>query len=234
MTGNLRHERRRVFGRRRGKPLSASRQALVDRLMPDLAIDLPDGALNLDPKSWFANPVDSVWLEIGFGKGEHLAWQAQNNPDIGFIGCEPYETGAASLFTEVEARGLSNLRYFADDAAFLLAALAPASLHRVFLLFPDPWPKARHHKRRFVNAANLDLLAAAMVDGAELRIATDHAGYLDWILTRMVSRPDFSWMAEKPADWRGRTADWPQTRYEAKALEDGLHPAYLRYLRKPR
>lgn len=225
---------RRIFGRRRGKPLSPARQALIDRLMPSLSITVADDDRDLDPRQWFSPDLEAVWLEVGFGKGEHLAWQAAENTSVGIIGCEPYETGAAGLFAETEARGLTNVRYFADDAAFLLHRLAPASLDRVFLLFPDPWPKNRHHKRRFVSPANLDLLARAMIDGAELRIATDHAGYLEWILRHMIARSDFEWLAEQPADWRTRTPDWPQTRYEAKALETGLQPAYLRFRRLAR
>jgi tRNA (guanine-N7-)-methyltransferase len=223
---------RRVYGRRRGKPLNPTRQGLMDRLLPALAVPLEAGDANLDPRIWFDGPVREVWFEIGFGKGEHLAWQAQANPDVGIIGCEPYETGVAGLLSEVAEHGLRNVRVWTDDAALLLAALKPASIARAFLLFPDPWPKARHHKRRFVSPDRLDILARALADGAELRIATDHEDYGTWILRHMADRADFEWLAERAADWRSRPADWPATRYEAKALAQGLRPLYLRYRRR--
>jgi tRNA (guanine-N7-)-methyltransferase len=225
---------RRVYGRRRGKPLNQTRQHTVDRLLPALRIPLEEGDGNLDPRMWFDRPVREVWLEIGFGKGEHLAWQARANPDIGIIGCEPYETGVAGLLAEVVEHDLDNVRVWTDDAALLLAALRPACIARAFLLFPDPWPKVRHHKRRFVSHDRLDLLARALADGAEFRAATDHADYGDWIVRHMSAREDFDWTAERSADWQGRTPDWPQTRYEAKALAKGLKPLYLRYRRQPR
>ncbi len=225
---------RRVFGRRRGKPLSATRKALVEETLGNVAIDIPDGESDIDPGTWFDASIESIWLEVGFGKGEHLAWQAQQNPHVGIIGCEPYETGTASLLAELSARNIGNVRVFSDDAAYLLSSLKPACLKRTFILFPDPWPKKRHHKRRFINETSLGLLADALDDGAELRIATDHPGYLQWILKAMLARPEFEWLVEGPADWRTRTADWPQTRYEAKALEAGARPAYLRYRRAPR
>lgn len=225
---------RRVYGRRRGKPLNQTRQDLMDRLLPAVSVPLEEGDANLDPRIWFDGPVREVWFEIGFGKGEHLAWQARNNPDVGIIGCEPYETGVAGLLSEIAEHGLANVRVWTDDAALLLAALKPASIGRAFLLFPDPWPKVRHHKRRFVSHDRLDILARALADGAEFRAATDHEDYGDWIVRHMAEREDFEWTAERAADWQGRPGDWPQTRYEAKALARDAKPLYLRYRRKPR
>ena len=222
---------RRVYGRRRGKALNQSRQELMDRLLPAVSVPLEEGDANLDPRIWFGPSVREVWFEVGFGKGEHLAWQARNNPDIGFIGCEPYENGVAGLLTEIAEHKLDNVRIWMDDAALLLAALRPASVGRAFLLFPDPWPKVRHHRRRFVSHDRLDILARALADGAEFRAATDHADYGDWIVRHMNAREDFEWSAERAADWQGRTEDWPQTRYEAKALAKGDKPLYLRYHR---
>ena len=222
---------RRVYGRRRGKPLNQTRQQTVDRLLPALSIPLEEGDANLDPRMWFDGPVREVWFEIGFGKGEHLAWQARHNPDVGIIGCEPYETGVAGLLAEVVEHRLNNVRVWTDDAALLLAALKPASIARAFLLFPDPWPKVRHHKRRFVSPDRLDILSRALADGAEFRAATDHEDYGDWIVRHMSAREDFDWTAERAADWQGRTEDWPQTRYEAKALARDAKPLYLRYRR---
>ncbi len=234
MTGDSGPVLRRVYGRRRGKPLNPSRQELMDRLLPAISVPLEDGDANLDPRIWFDAHVREVWFEIGFGKGEHLAWHARNNPDVGIIGCEPYETGVAGLLSEVAGHRLSNVRVWTDDAALLLAALAPGSISRAFLMFPDPWPKARHHKRRFVSHDRLDILARALADGAEFRAATDHADYGDWIVRHMNAREDFEWTAERAADWQARGADWPQTRYEAKALARGEKPLYLRYRRVPR
>lgn len=179
-------------------------------------------------------PVENVWLEIGFGAGEHLAEQAERHPEIGFIGCEAFEDGIVRLLGEVERRGLDNVRLFTDDARLLLAILPPASLGRVFVLFPDPWPKRRHHKRRLVAPATLDLLAAAMCEGTELRLATDDRDYLAWMLEHTTAHPDFVWLARRPADWRKQPEDWPATRYEAKARAAGRTPAFLRFMRRPR
>ncbi len=222
---------RRIYGRRRGKALNQIRQDLMDQLLPAVAVPLEEGDANIDPRAWFEGKVREVWFEIGFGKGEHLAWQARNNPDVGFIGCEPYENGVAGLLTEISEHKLGNVRVWMDDAAVLLAALRPASVSRAFLLFPDPWPKARHHRRRFVNPDRLDILSRALADGAEFRAATDHADYGDWIVRHMSAREDFEWTAERAADWQSRTRDWPQTRYEGKALARGDKPLYLRYRR---
>jgi tRNA (guanine-N7-)-methyltransferase len=179
-------------------------------------------------------PVDEVWLEIGFGGGEHLAAQAAAHPHHGLIGCEVFENGVVKMLAEAERLRLANLRLFVDDARLLVRALPEASLGRVFILFPDPWPKQRHHKRRMVATETLDALARAMRDGAELRLATDDRDYLRWMLEHVTAHPDFVWLARRPADWRERPADWPATRYEQKALAAGRAPAFLRLLRKPR
>ena len=220
---------RRLFGRRKGKPLRPSRQKLMDELLPRLRIPRPGEGEEIDPAALFDFPPKAVWFEVGFGKGEHLAWQAEHNPETGFIGCEPFETGLAGLCAEIEDRDLHNVRVFEDDAALLLAALKPNSLERVFVLFPDPWPKKRHHKRRFISPSRLDLIARALRDGAELRLGTDHPGYAAWMLRHLLARDDFEWLAERPADWQVRPADWPPTRYEEKALQEGRKSVYLRF-----
>ena len=217
------------FGRRRGRKLREGRAALLDTMLPALRIAPPDGDAALAPATLFAAAPRETWLEIGFGGGEHLAWQAAANPDVGMIGCEPYENGIVALLGHVRDRGLANIRLWPDDARPLLARLAPASIARAFVLFPDPWPKARHHKRRLIQAPFLDLLATALRPGAELRIATDHADYLGWILERAPGHPAFT-MVERLA---ARPADWPQTRYEAWSVSEGRSPAYLRFLRRP-
>jgi tRNA (guanine-N7-)-methyltransferase len=228
-----REPREQFYGRRRGRPLRTGQAERQATLLPQLAIALPEDG-PLDPASLFAPPPHEVWLEIGFGGGEHLAMQAERHPEIGFIGCEVFENGVAKLLSEIERRRLANVRIHADDARVLLATLAPRSIDRVFILFPDPWPKARHHKRRLVAPAALDRLAGIMTDGAELRVATDDAGYLAWILEHVTAHSAFLWTARRPADWRERPPDWPATRYEEKARQAGRMPAFLRFERRPR
>lgn len=222
---------RRIYGRRRGRPLRPGRQQLKDALLPRLSVALPETGL-LDPRTLFAAPPPSVWLEIGFGAGEHLAAQAEQHPEIGFVGSEVFENGVARLVGEVARRGLGNIRIFAEDARLLLDRLAPGSIGRAFILFPDPWPKQRHHKRRLVAPATLDRLAVVMQPGAELRLATDDRGYLAWMLEHATAHPGFAWLARRPADWRERPPDWPATRYEEKARAAGRAPAFLRFLRR--
>ena len=222
---------RRIYGRRRGRPLRPGQQQLKENLLPQLTITLPETGM-LDPASLFARCPEAVWLEIGFGAGEHLAAQAAAHPEIGFIGAEVFENGVARLVAEIDRRGLDNIRVFPDDTRALLDALTPASLDRVFILFPDPWPKARHHKRRLVSTATLDRLAALMRPGAELRLATDDRDYLAWMLERATGHPRFQWLARHPADWRERPPDWPATRYEEKARAAGRNPVFLRLARR--
>jgi tRNA (guanine-N7-)-methyltransferase len=221
------------YGRRRGRPLRAGQRERKTTLLPELSFSLPERGL-LDPAALFAAPVRKIWLEIGFGGGEHLAEQAERHPDIGFIGCEVFENGVVKLLGEIDRRGLGNVRIYADDARPLLAALEPHSIARVFFLFPDPWPKARHHKRRLVAPATLDRLSEIMTDAAELRLATDDPSYLAWMLEHTIAHPAFAWTARGPADWRERPDDWPATRYEQKARNAGRSPAFLRFVRRER
>jgi tRNA (guanine-N7-)-methyltransferase len=222
---------RRIYGRRRGRPLRPGQLRLHGTLLPQLAVTLPETGV-LDPAMLFPERVKPVWLEIGFGSGEHLVAQAMAHPGTGFIGCEVFENGVARLIGEIARRRLGNVRIFPDDARALLDALAPGSLDRVFILFPDPWPKARHHKRRLISTATLDRLATLMRPGAELRLATDDRDYLTWMLERATAHPGFRWLARSPADWRERPPDWPPTRYEAKALVAGRAPVFLRFARR--
>ena len=173
--------------------------------------------------------IDDVWLEIGFGAGEHLLEQAQHHPRTGLIGAEPYEGGVAKLLARLT--GTENIRIHEGDAREIIEALPDASIGRAFILFPDPWPKTRHHKRRFVQTQTLDALARVLAPGAELRFASDDAGYLAWTLERLIAHPAFAWTAERASDWTARGADWPQTRYEAKALHGP--PVFLRFVRRP-
>ena len=225
--------REQFYGRRRGRPLRIGQRERQAHLLPRLSFVLPETG-PLDPFGLFDFLPEQSWLEIGFGGGEHLAAQAEHCPEIGFIGCEVFENGVARLLGEIDHRGLRNIRIFADDVRPLLAGLAPRSIGRVFILFPDPWPKPRHHKRRLVAPATLDRLADIMIDGAELRLATDDPSYLSWMLEHVTEHPAFSWTARRPTDWRDRPADWPATRYEEKARRAGRAPAFLRFVRSPR
>jgi tRNA (guanine-N7-)-methyltransferase len=201
--------------------------------LPALRFALPAGG-KLDPRSLFTPPVAAVALEVGFGAGEHLAQQAAWAPATGFIGCEVFENGVVKLVAEAKRLGLANLRLFVDDARLLLEALPESSLTRAFVLFPDPWPKLRHHKRRFVSTATLDHLARVLQNEAELRLATDDVDYLRWMLERLTAHRAFEWLARRPGDWRERPADWPPTRYEEKAFAAGRKPVFLRFRRTPR
>ncbi len=187
---------------------------------------------SLDPCTLFDFLPRETWLEIGFGGGEHLAAQARANPQTGFIGCEPFINGVAKLLAAIEDEGLGNIRIYDDDARDVLETLADASISRVFLLFPDPWHKKRHNKRRFVSPENLEQLARIMQPGAVLRIASDIPDYIRWSLHHIRNHPDFDWLAECATDWRIRPDDWPPTRYEAKAVREGRTPCYLSFTRK--
>jgi tRNA (guanine-N7-)-methyltransferase len=228
--------RRNFYGRRKGRKLRANQQVLIDELLPRLEIGLPAAGTKLDPHGLFNRPVREIWLELGFGGGEHLAKQAAAHPDIGFIGCEVFLNGIASLLGHLQqnarAGGTDNVRIYPEDARDLLAALPERCLDRFFLLFPDPWPKARHARRRFVNRGNLDLLARLLKPGAELRIGSDDPTYIAWALAHATDHPAFIWLAEGPADWQQRPGDWPPSRYEQKAIRQGRQPAYFRFRRR--
>jgi tRNA (guanine-N7-)-methyltransferase len=223
--------RRKLYGRRKGPKLSRHQASLLGALLPQLALTLEQGR---NPRAYFADAVDDVWLEIGFGGGEHLLWQAQHHPNTGLIGAEPYETGVAKLLSKIAAAPSgnvsANLRIYQNDARDIIDALPDASLGRVFILFPDPWPKTRHHKRRFIQMESLDALARAMKPEAELRFASDDSDYIAWTLERVLAHPAFQWTATCAEDWKTRPADWPATRYEEKALH-GV-PSFLRFLRR--
>ena len=220
----------RLYGRRRGPRLKPRQLALLERELPRLAVS-PDEPGLARPAGLFAPPVEAVWLEIGFGAGEHLLWQARRHPGIGIIGCEPFVNGVAKLVARVHDEALANIRLHHGDARDILTALGPATIARVFLLFPDPWPKTRHHKRRLVNAWTLAQLHRVMVPGGELRFASDAAGYVRWTLREMAMHGGFEWSAESAADWRLRPSDWPPTRYDAKARAAGRAPVYLSFRR---
>jgi len=248
--------RRLLYGRRKGPKLSAHQTQLLETLLPKLRLNLQSG---LDPEDYFSGrAISEVWLEIGFGAGEHLLWQAEHHPEVGLIGAEPYVSGIAKLLSRLSpsspggnghGEGVStqsgfikhastpphrdalplrsrgeNIRIHDNDARDILEVLPDASLGRVF---PDPWPKSRHHKRRFIQTNMLDTLARVMKPGAELRFASDDADYAAWTLERVIAHPLFEWNATRAQGWKTRPPDWPETRYEAKALHGP--PAYFTF-----
>jgi tRNA (guanine-N7-)-methyltransferase len=233
-TNNPAEHRVLYYGRRKGKPLTTARQDVVERLLPDLKIDTPSAGDLLDPQALFPKHVTETWLEVGFGGGEHLAAQAETNPNVGIIGAEVFLNGVASLVRHIEQKSLSNVRIFNDDVRFLLPALPEQCLSRVFVMFPDPWPKARHAKRRFIGLENLNTLARLMRSGAELRVASDHPVYIHWALEQLTAHAAFGWSASGPQDWVSPPADHAPTRYQAKALKEGRTPHFFRFFRNAR
>jgi tRNA (guanine-N7-)-methyltransferase len=207
------------FGRRKGKRLRAGQDDLVQTLLPRIRVT-PG-----------ATPERETWLEIGFGGGEHLLAQARAHPDVAMVGCEPFLNGMAKLLAAVDREALTNVRVFDDDVTRLLPAWPPATVDRVSILYPDPWPKRRQRKRRLISDAFLTELSRIMRPGAELRFATDIDDYAGWTIARVLRSADFRWDARRPDDWRRPWADWPGTRYEAKALEAGRVPSYLTFTR---
>jgi tRNA (guanine-N7-)-methyltransferase len=220
------------YGRRQGRRLRPGRQRLVDELLPRLRIELPQTPGDFDPAALFSPRPAALWLEIGFGGGEHLAAQAARHPGIGFLGSEVFVNGVATLLAAVEHAGLDNIRLWPDDARPLLDALPAGCLERVFLLFPDPWPKHRHAFRRFIGPENLARLARVLQPGGELRVASDDPAYVAWTLRHLRAHPAFRWCARHADDWRRPPEDWSPTRYEAKAMAAGRKPAYLRFARR--
>jgi tRNA (guanine-N7-)-methyltransferase len=219
----------RLYGRSSGHKLRKSQQQLVDELLP--AISVPA-----------EGPVDSVTLfgedrplhfEIGFGSGEHLAYRADMLPDHGFIGCEPFLNGVASALTHIRDQRLANVRLWNNDALDVLRRIPDGALTMVYLLHPDPWPKARHAKRRMVNDGPLALIAAKLKPGGELRLATDDPTYLNWALMVMARHRDaFEWLISEPREWLRYPSGWPETRYAAKARREGRVPHQFRYRRR--
>lgn len=228
---------RRVFyGRLRGKALRPNQRRLMRDLLPELAVpgvarprpDAPPPP-EIDVAALFGD-TRPVWLEIGFGGGEHLAHLAEVHPEVGLIGAEPFVNGVAMALARIEVAGLGNVRIHAGDARDLIDQLPPASLARVYLLYPDPWPKTRHRARRFMNEGNLAALARVMAPGAELRLATDIPDYVAHAARAAEALPEFA-LDGGPEDWRAPWDGWRRTRYEAKALREGRTPAYLRFRR---
>ena len=199
-------------------------------VLPRLAVDL-SARSPASVSALFPHEPERVFLEIGFGGGEHLVHEAERDPGAGLIGVEPFIAGMAKAVSAVDALGLANVRFYDGDAALLLEWLPPASLDRVDLFYPDPWPKKRHWKRRFVSAENLDRIARALKPGAIFRFASDIESYVAWTLAHIASDARFAWGAERASDWREPFPGWPGTRYEAKALREDRSPTYLAFRR---
>ncbi|MCH8861836.1 MAG: tRNA (guanosine(46)-N7)-methyltransferase TrmB [Proteobacteria bacterium] len=233
---------RRLYGRRRGPALSARRKALIRELLPrvELSLDSPTvpgtdfAAATIDAGALFKENMVDLWVEIGFGMGEHLAAQALAHPTIGFIGCEPYVNGIAGLLSLIDEGGMRNIRIYCDNALNLMEALPAASVGKIFLLHPDPWPKRRHQSRRFVSPGNIDIVARVLRDGGEFRLQTDETGYVRWTMRCLEKRSDFKLLAEGPGGARQRPGDRPRTRYEAKARLSGRRSHTLCFKRLPR
>lgn len=218
---------RRLYGRAKGHKLRQGQAALIEEMLPRIVVP-DDGPIDAAGLFGDERPLQ---LEIGFGSGEHLAVQAAAAAGTGFIGCEPFLNGVVGVLGHVRDRGLTNVRVHMGDALDVLERLPDASLDRLYLLHPDPWPKARHAKRRMINDGPLDLIAAKLKHGAEFRLGTDDPTYCRWAMMVMGRRRDFRWTAAHPADFLDRPADWPETRYERKARRHGREVWYFRYAR---
>jgi tRNA (guanine-N7-)-methyltransferase len=219
---------RRLYGRSRGKALRAGQERLLAEALPLFSIE-PEA---LAAGRAFASLPREVWLEIGFGSGEHLIEQAKANPDVGIVGCEPFLNGVVAALAGLKRERLSNVRLRRGDAQALIEAVPDAFFSRVFMLYPDPWPKRRHHKRRVVTVGMIEALARVMPGGAELRFATDVDDYAGWTLARFLASPHFRWAAPRADYWRRPWPEWCPTRYEAKARSEGRGSVYLTFVRQ--
>ncbi|MDZ7602062.1 MAG: tRNA (guanine(46)-N(7))-methyltransferase TrmB [Hoeflea sp.] len=221
------------YGRRRGKTMKAPQAAALSALLPALKLDLSSPPPQPLARLWPV-PVDEIRLEIGFGGGEHLLHRAAGASRTGFIGVEPFVNSMAKMLGQLEIAGLDNIRVYDDDATRVLDWLPDASIDRIDLLYPDPWPKKKHWKRRFVSRANLDRFARVLKPGGRFGFASDIDTYVNWTLAQIAAHPEFEWTARTSRDWREPWADWPGTRYEAKAIREGRTPCYLEFVRASR
>ncbi|WP_299643823.1 tRNA (guanosine(46)-N7)-methyltransferase TrmB [Devosia sp.] len=223
-------EPRAFFGRRSGKRLHKGQDRLFKELLPEIEITLGD--TSLDPAALFPTAPAKIVIEIGYGGGEHLSLEARRHPDTGFIGCEVFCGGIAKLLQQIDEEGLDNIRLFTDDALKLLQKLPDTCLDGAYLLYPDPWPKARHHKRRFISPLTLQELVRTMKPGTLFRFATDIEDYANWTLAHILRAPEFRFAPERPGLWHEPYDGWEPTRYEEKARADGrLRSFYLSFER---
>lgn len=222
----------RSFGRRKARKLRPAKAKLQQEAFGKYVFALAEGE-TVDPATLLPQKKE-YRLEIGFGDGGHLAYQAKGNPEIGFIGAEPFLNGVASLVEMAEAGALANIRIFHDDVRLLLACLKKGSIDRVDILFPDPWPKTRHKKRRLVQTELIGMLANIIKPGGVLRMASDDTDYIAWMLQHMMQEPRFTWTAETPEDWKRAPQDWIETKYQKKAVREGRYSTFLEFMRESR
>lgn len=233
------HEKPKFYGRRKGRIIRKAKTALLESFLPQIKIT---GETALDKRTLFGKPVEKVYLEIGFGDGQHLAGQALNNPQTGFIGAEVFQNGVANLLSLITGikegadippqinilpERSDNIRVFDDDMRLLWPRIPDGFLDKIFVLFPDPWPKKRHASRRFINPDNLKQITRTLKKGGILRVATDHKVYKGWTLRQLAACPDFKWTARCGNDWKKEPEDWVQTKYQKKALREGRRPVFL-------
>lgn len=239
----LLEDKPKFYGRRQGRKIRKAKTSLLDAFLPEVIIT---EQTSINRQNLFAQPVEKVYLEIGFGNGEHLAGQAKNHPEIGFIGAEVFKNGVANLLSLItgikegshlpekfllEPGRTNNIRVFDDDMRLLFARIPDGFLDKVFVLFPDPWPKKRHASRRFINPDNLQEIARCLKKGGILRVATDHKVYKSWTLRRLHEDQNFRWTATCGADWKREPEDWVETKYQRKAIREGRKPVFLDYER---
>ncbi len=230
----MKRPHRNFYGRRKGKHLRDSQELYLEQDLAALSPGLVDWDVNPERQPLRTDEIfagKDVWLEVGFGGGEHMVHQAEQNPDIGIIGCEPYINGVAMLLGKIRTAGVENLRVYPGDVRDMFDVLPDASISKAFLLYPDPWPKSRHHRRRFVTPEHLEPLNRVLKPGAIFRVATDIADYVRQTLEE-VPKQGFEWLAEGASDWRVPWDDWISTRYEQKALREGRPPHYLTFRKR--
>lgn len=227
-------KKQRVYGRRLGRPLHGERQAALDDLLPELEIPQKllkeDGTLQV--ASLFKRPTSSVWFEIGFGNGEHLTGLMERHPERAYIGAEPFINGMSAFLKDIRDKPHDNVRVLMDDAMMVANSLAPQSIDGIYVLNPDPWPKARHHKRRIINQANLGQFARILKPGGALIMSTDVPGLAEWMVTQASIHPCFFWTAVKADDWRKAPSGWIETRYEKKGAKGATAMVYLQFIRR--
>ncbi len=234
----------KFYGRRQGRKIRKAKTGLLEAFLPQIQIN---SNTVFKKESLFGCPVNKIYLEIGFGNGEHLAGQALKNPDIGFIGAEVFKNGVANLLTlitgikekkdlpetgiKLEKNRVDNIRIFSDDVRILFSQIPDSFIDKIFVLFPDPWPKKRHENRRFINHENLKEIARILKKGGILRVATDHKVYKSWTLHQLHDCPFFTWTATCGNDWKRPPSDWIETKYQRKALQEGRRPVFLDFVR---
>lgn len=215
------------YGRRKGRSLRNNSKRLLEELLP--AYLVPDNTT--DPAALFANNPRKLYLEVGFGGGEHLAMVAKNHPENAYIGAEPFLNGVSSFLKYCQNEDLKNVRIWPDDIRLQLLYWPNGCLDGIFIMFPDPWPKIRHSSRRIINKDNLASFARLIKAGGSLRMASDHAYAKNWILSEILENPYFEWLVESSEDWNVQPKDWPETRYMRKALKEGRRPAWFKFKR---